>query len=103
MALIFDEFPSLKKAEAFQRTVQKRYPGQPTHIWMDQDEMENLFWRQVSGKPEDADCKYGKPLADMIPCNLQPPIVLVERFDEFADEEKVRALVTRFGGEFAGT
>lgn len=100
MSLIFDTFPSLKKAEAFLRAVQKRYPGQPTHIWMDQDEMEGLYCRQIR---EDCEETYGQPLADLIPALLKPPIVLVERFDNAADEDKVEALVTRYGGEFAGT
>jgi len=103
MALIFDEFPSLKKAEAFQQAVQNRYLGQPTHIWTDQDEMEHLYCRQLSDNPEHADAIYGEPLADMIPAVLKPPIVLVERFDDAADENKVETLVTRYGGEFAGT
>jgi hypothetical protein len=98
MSLIFDRFADLKHAEAFRNAVQEQYPEQPTQIWMDQEEMETLFWRQVGGQE-----RYGEPLADCIIFPLTPPIVLIERFETFKTEREIEALVTRYGGEWAGT
>ena len=100
MSLIFDEFPDKAAAEAFQRVVRHLYPKQPTHIWLDQDEMEHLYLRQLDDNfPE----VYGEPLADLIPAQLQPPIVLVERFEDSDTELHVAALAEFCGGNFSGT
>lgn len=41
--------------------------------------------------------------ADPFPFELTGPIVHVDRSDEPGIEERIRALVTTFGGSFAGT
>lgn len=77
--LIFDRFPSYSTAAMFAAAVQKRHG--------------------LSAKVYDSQEASNK--ADPFPCELQPPIVLVERSDD--DEEGVINLAATFGGEFAGT
>lgn len=90
--LIFDRFPSREQATAFARSV--RESGLQASVY-DSQEISNRV--------------------DPFPFKLDPPIVLIERpplavdateqdFDARSDrEEKLRSLVSRFGGHFAGT
>ncbi|MGB9432354.1 MAG: hypothetical protein WBQ89_08940 [Candidatus Acidiferrum sp.] len=118
MSLIFDSFPTVQKALAFQQAVEAKFPEHRTHVWMSQGEMEKLCRRQLdfcitglgSLSPEEAEIE-----ADMFPWQLIPPIVLVSRA-EFDDPDRESALqqmikretaieqmVKKFGGVFAGT
>ena len=68
---------------------------------MDQDEMNELDWRKRPGgdaTPEDLNIE-----SDYFPFRLDPPIVLVGRNDSYDEEREIEALVSRFGGVFAGT
>jgi hypothetical protein len=67
---------------------------------MDQDDMEELFPRQLNGKATLAEMEIE---ADVFPWQLHAPIVLVGRSDSFREEHEIEALVAKFGGVFAGT
>ena len=84
--LIFDSFPSLKKAEAFARYAKKIFKKR-TKVYTDADEA----WA-----------------ADPIIVGLIAPVVHVERCDiddenRLATEEAIEHSVEQFGGEFVGT
>jgi hypothetical protein len=80
MSLIFGRFPSRDKADSFVATVQKEF-GLAGHVF---DDEESAFEH------------------DWFPYSLEAPIVHIDR-SELEIERAVEALVTFFGGEFAGT
>jgi hypothetical protein len=89
--LNFDGFQSRERAEAFAAAVEKR-TGRKATVYDSQAESFEV---------------------DYFPLYLEPPIVLVERFDDWSTEDElkanvqaekeVEALVEEFGGTFAGT
>ena len=81
MSLIFDNFPSLLNAAAFRDAVWARF-GLDGDVYLSQNDSDSAdFFRFVLG----------------------PPIVLIERVDDFAAEHCVEDAVDAFGGRFAGT
>jgi hypothetical protein len=99
MSLIYDSFPTLEKAQAFQRAADKKFPQRRTHIWMSQDEMESRFTRELNRDvPFDIEC-------DCFPGQLYPPIVLVGRLEDgdHTHWAALQVLAEKFGGTFVGT
>ena len=83
--LIFDKFPSEKHAEKFANFTREVF-NRETRVFLSQDESD----------------KY-----DPFPCELVPPIVIVERERDVEkrgkDEKLLEALVIKFSGVFEGT
>jgi hypothetical protein len=81
--LIFDEFPSVARAQAFVASVEEHF-GLDGTVCVSQQESNRI---------------------DPFPFELVPPIALIERPDlERPDNEtRVTAAVAPFGGRFAGT
>jgi hypothetical protein len=95
------DFPSRDKAEAYAKAVDKL--GLRTAIWDSQKEMNEAGVRAVSNRNQnDTDPKTGL-LADVFPFEVPMPIVLVERFVDEAAESQAEAMVSKYGGVFAGT
>jgi len=81
MALIFDNFTSLANAAAFAGEAKTRF-GRDAAIYTNADEAAE---------------------AGFFPFVLTAPVVLVDRDEDYADEDTLRTLVKNFQGEFAGT
>jgi hypothetical protein len=99
MSLIYDSFPTLAKAQGFQRAAEKRFPQRRTRIWMSQEDMESWFTRMLNREvPFDIEC-------DCFPWQLYAPIVLVSRLEDgdHAHWDALQTLVKNFGGTFVGT
>ena len=92
MALIFDQFPTQERAEAFVAAVKERHELRGS-VYESQDEMNEAF---VS-----VEAAEGR-IVDVFPFQLDGLVALIER-DEFADERAIEASVAEFGGRFAGT
>ena len=107
MSLIFDGFADLEHAQSFEQAVKERYPNRRTHIWMSQDEMEDVWVRHRRGLATPGELAVEM---DAFPWQLDPPIVLVSRVatpdhweTDARIETSIESLVKRFGGVFAGT
>lgn len=79
--LIFDGFPNRNAAEGFSQHIQAEYK------------------RDAKVYDSQADSNA----VDPFPFRLNPPIVLVERKDDYSDEEEIERSVKNFNGSFAGT
>jgi hypothetical protein len=95
MALIFDGFPTMAAAEAFAAGVRER-DGRGVGVFPDQAASEARIDDVKLGLAKDHE-------ADVFPWRLAPPIVLVSREGDDAEEETIVALAEELGGDFAGT
>jgi len=80
--MIFDRFPSKRKAADFAVDVYTRFG----------------LGVQIHTSEESA--RY---VVHPFPCRLKPPVVLVDRSDDEPLEKTVEGLVNDFGGTYAGT
>ena len=97
MCYVMAGFPSKAKAESYAKAVNAL--GLRTSIWDSQLEMNEAGERAGFN---DTDPQTGA-LADVFPCKVSAPIVLVERFVDEDAEDKATEMVEAFGGEYAGT
>jgi hypothetical protein len=81
MSLIFDRFPSAAKAEAFAAHVRETFSRDA----------------EVFGNQDESDAH------DPFPFALDGPIVHVERFEDYSQEETIIQAVRTYDGSFAGT
>lgn len=79
--LIFDSFASMEDAERFAAAIASEF-SRETRVYGD----ENAAFD-----------------ADPFPFLLRPPIVHVERTEDYEIEDEILPLVGAFGGKFAGT
>jgi hypothetical protein len=101
MSLIFDSFPSTQKAEDFVAAVRKL--GIRADVWNSGDEMNAAGQRAIVRRENnDIDPKTNK-VCDVFPFALRGAVVTVRRFENEAAESKAEAMVSKFGGVFAGT
>lgn len=83
MSLIFDRFKTEQDARRFIERVQQVRPGRGCQLFLDVDEAQEN---------------------DPFPYALSPPIVHVDRVDDYDGEDEIRAVVSEFDGAvFAGT
>jgi hypothetical protein len=87
--MIFDRFPNRIKAEAFAKAVKEMN----CHACGGKSTREAII----------CDSQKESNSIDIFPFKLDPPIVLVERYEDLSGEKEVRKLVSQFDGEFAGT
>lgn len=81
MSLIFDRFPSAAKAEEFATHVRETF-SREAEVFATRDESD---------------------AHDPFPFALDGPIVHVERFEDYSQEEAIIQTVRSFDGAFAGT
>ncbi len=79
--LIFDSFATVELAKQFARHVETDF-GSKALVFDSQEESNKV---------------------DPFPFELLPPIVLVERDDQYSGEKPIETSVVQFGGTFAGT
>jgi hypothetical protein len=79
--LVFDRFPTRERAEAFASAVTERFSKRATVHDTEEEAMR----------------------VDLYIWGMEPWIVLVERDDEFRDEDEIVELVRAFGGTYEGT
>jgi hypothetical protein len=100
MCLIFDEFPTREAAEQFAEVVEERLAT---------EEVYPTFFEKTKRKTMLCDSRAESDTIEWYPCELVPPIVLVERpkrgdsRQEFAIEHAIEDSVEEFGGRFAGS
>ena len=79
--MIFDEFPTRQAAQDFAKHIQSKYKRQ-TWICDSQVESDEI---------------------DPFPFGLNPPIVLVDRLEDYSGQDQIVRAVHSFQGRFAGT
>jgi hypothetical protein len=104
MSLIFDQFPTRERAEAFVAAMAERH-ARKAKVFDSQEAMEARVdeMLQGGGVVEGHETEW-------FPGQLEAPIALVSRFSlhddaesELREEAEIKTLVEQFGGTFVGT